>query len=279
MSSIARRQKREKKRKVNIKIDSELSKIKKQNEIKEKAQQLFEQQRHSQSVLQHTNNPQQKSSELIINYIADRNGCGYFRCIWPFELLATYKNVLTINSFIYHTEPSTLAKAKMFRFQRQATTVQTNAWFSYFHMRQKNGLKFKMQYEIDDLLMEIEPHNKIAYEYFDKEKKDNHLKMLHSADSIVFSTEALKDIYVKDYNINAEKICVVRNHLPQFLYSLPYRHTPKDFKRDQPEKRPRIFWSGSASHLGPDGDLAFLIPMIIKTRSEYKWVFQGVVPE
>ena len=215
---------------------------------------------------------------MIVNYIADRNGCGYFRCIWPSELLATYKNYMTINSFIYLTEQASLAKAHMFRFQRQATTTQTQAWRAYLQTRNSNNFKFKMQYEIDDLLMEIEPHNKIAYDFFDVEKKNNHIEMLKTADSITFSTDPLKQIYIKDYGINAEKIHVVRNHLPQFLYSLPYRHTPRTFDKTIVEKRPRVFWCGSASHLGPDGDLQFLLPMIEKTVDEYRWVFQGVIP-
>jgi hypothetical protein len=52
---------------------------------------------------------------------------------------------------------------------------------------------------------------------------------------------------------------------------------PKEFNTTT--NKPRIFWSGSASHIGPGGDLEFLLPMIEKTVDEYQWVFQGCMPE
>ena len=184
---------------------------------------------------------------------------------------------MNMNCFMYITEPNIVSKVGLFRFQRQATDSQLHAWERYREMRQHNKLNYKMQYEIDDLLMEIEPYNEIAYKYFDEKKKNNHMHMLRTADSITFSTDALKDIYVNDYKIDEAKIKVIRNHLPQFIYSLPYRHECKQFNKV--DKKPRIFWSGSASHIGKDGDLDFLLPMIKKTVDEYQWVFQGTIPE
>jgi hypothetical protein len=219
----------------------------------------------------------QKEGPIVINCLADRNGCGYFRCIWPFELLATYKNITPLNTFMYHLEPGLLARTHTLRFQRQATTQQLQAWNNYLALRHKYNFRYKMQYEIDDLLMEIDPANKIAYDFFNIDnRKENHIQMLKTADSITFSTEALKNIYVNDYGIQANKIKVIRNNLPQFLYSLPYRNEPRKF--NDTDKKPRVFWSGSASHLGPDSDLSFILPMIMKTVDEYRWVFQGVLP-
>lgn len=213
---------------------------------------------------------------IVINYIADRNGCGYFRCIWPMELLSTYRNLMTLNSFIYHTDPSTLTKTHTLRFQRQATDPQVEAWNRYIQIRQQYGFHYKMQYEIDDALTLIEKSNVIAYNFFDDKKKQNHLYMLRTADSITFSTEALKEIYVTNYGIDASKIKVVKNHLPQFLYSLPLRNTVKEFSN---ERKMRVMWSGSASHCGPGGDLEFLEPMIRKSVDDFTFVFQGVFPQ
>lgn len=287
-SSLSKRQKRDKLRKENYRLEQERQAVKKQKQKLEQEKLLMQQQQivqnnhaqYQQEVLKKqmvAANPTSPTpdSNFIINYIADRNGCGYYRCIWPFELLATYKNMISMNCFVYQLDPNVLRRISTFRFQRQATDPQLNAWNNYLMMRKTRGFRYKMQYEIDDLLMEIEPHNKIAYQYFDAKKKQNHMEMLKSADSITFSTDALKDIYVKDYGIDANKIIVVRNHLPQFLYSLPYRSTPKEFNS---EHKPRIFWGGSASHIGKGGDLDFILPMIIKTVDEYKWVFHGVIP-
>jgi len=268
--NLTRRQTREKKKREK-KVQMERMRIQQQQEeIKKQALQVIQQKAIQQQ-------PQQGGpTSLIVNYIADRNGCGYYRCIWPTELLATHENMMTINTFLY--DQTNLHKTSLYRFQRQATTSQRTAWDNYIQMRRQHGYRYNMQYEIDDLLMEIEPYNKIAYEYFDEEKKQNHMHMLRTSDSITFSTEPLKDIYVKDYGIDPNKIRVVKNYLPQFLYHLPYRHSVKKFDSSKKETKPRIFWSGSASHVGPEGDLAFLIPMIEKTLDEYQWVFQGVIP-
>jgi hypothetical protein len=274
--------KRQRKKKEERKLQVELEKLKKEENLKVEAKQIHNQQKvqeireqEYQHALQMQNTQNPNAQKIAVNYVADRNGCGYFRCIWPFELLATYKNIMGMNCFVYQNDPNIVSKVGTFRFQRQATDAQTMAWNHYLNLKKK-GFKFNLQYEIDDLLMEIMPHNEIAYKYFDQKKKDNHMHMLRTADSITFSTEPLKEIYVEDYGIEAEKIKVVRNYLPQFLYSLPYRNAVRDFNTTN--KKPRIFWSGSASHLGKGGDLEFLMEMIRTTIDEYQWVFQGVIP-
>jgi hypothetical protein len=270
-NALSHRQKREKKKKKDRKLQAEVNRIREQELLSQQAQQIVQHQKAMQQ--QQAMGVHGPQGNMVVNYIADRNGCGYYRAIWPFELLATYKNIMAMNSFVYQMDPNILQKVSTFRFQRQATDSQKLAWDKYCELR--GQYNFKLQYEIDDLLMEIQPHNEIAYKYFDAKKKTNHLRMLDSADSITFSTEPLKDIYVNKYQIDPNKIKVVKNYLPQFLYSLPYRTSVKDFTKD----KPRILWWGSASHLGKGGDLDFLIPMIESTIEEYQWVFQGVIPK
>jgi hypothetical protein len=290
-NNLTKKQKRKQKKNVERKIQLEVQRKQRQELIEQEAQLRLQQRKildshQHQGIMQHQTHlsfPQEgmsgdqsiQQNKLVVNYIADKNGCGYFRCIWPFELLSTYKNTMSFNTFMYHMEPSIIERVHTFRFQRQATNQQLIAWKQYYNMRRQWNYQFKMQYEIDDLLMDISPENKIAYNYFDEEKKRNHIEMLKMADSITFSTEPLKNIYVDKYGIDANKIKIVRNHLPQFMYSLPYRNATKLFS---PENKPRIFWSGSASHIGPGGDLSFLIPLIEKTVDEYQWVFQGTIP-
>lgn len=234
------------------------------------------------------------SANGVVNYIADRNGCGYYRCIWPFELLATYKKVTTMNSYVHLFDPSYLKSVKCIRFQRQATVLQRQAWDKYLDMREKFGFKYKLIYELDDHLLNIEKSNVVAYKYFDEIKKQNCLYMMKSSDRVCFSTDRLKKIYVDDYGLDADKIMVVKNTLCQFLYNLPPRvkvrpfYTPVIDKEGKPVmvegepmfgNRPRVMWSGSASHVGPGGDLEFIISLVEKTINEYQWVFQGVIPD
>jgi len=211
---------------------------------------------------------------LVINYFADRNGCGYFRSIWPSELLSTYKSRQILNCFMYMKDNHIIRFVKSFRFQRQATNEQLAAWKAYEDFRNKTGARYRLDYEIDDYLMGIEKYNTVAYNYFDAQKKSNHMYMIRNADRVVFSTDFLKTVYTKDHGVDPNRIHVVKNTLPQFLFNLPLRKTPNTFEK----RKPRIFWSGSASHVGPGGDLEFLIPLIKKTLDEYQWVFLGVFP-
>lgn len=257
-----------------------------------------------------------EKSNHVVSFIADRDGCGYFRCIWPSELLSTYKKITTTNLSSYIYDANFLLRAKTLRFQRQATNSHMAAWNKYLEIRKQSPyLNYKMQYEIDDLLMEIEPSNKIAYDFFDEKKKNNHLQMLRTADSITFSTEALKQRYVEKYGVDGDKIRVLRNTLPQFMFKMPARLEPRQFwvpeldsignpVKDEDgdivwkyqmdgegkplldgfgnemkvsKKKPRIYWSGSASHL--NCDLNIISELVHKTVDEYQWVFQGVIPD
>jgi hypothetical protein len=280
--ALTKKQKRAKKKKLDHKVNLEMQRQKREIEIQKEIderlehQRILEKNKEEAKRQKDVTDMENSNPKMVMNYIADRNGCGYFRSIFPFELLSTYKNIMSMNSFVYNFEPQILSNMSAFRFQRQATDSQLAAFMRYVQLRDSIGYDYKITYEIDDLLMEIEPSNKIAYDFFDKNKKANHIKMLNESDTVTFSTDILKDIYVKDYGIDENKIKVVKNHLPQFLYSLPYRNGPREFNTT--DKKPRVFWSGSASHVGKGGDLSFLIELIEKTVDEYQWVFQGTIP-
>jgi glycosyltransferase involved in cell wall biosynthesis len=261
-----------------------------------------------------------RRAQSVINYIADKQGCGYFRCIWPVELLSVYKQMSSQLLTQYVFDANFLAIARSIRFQRASDPIHKQAWDSYLNIKQKHGYHYNLHYEIDDLLMEIESTNAVAYQYFNEQRKENHLHMLRTSDKVVFSTDALKDRYVDKYGIDADKIVVVKNTLPQFMYKFPHKYEPRKFwtpemvsnedgqqqevrgpdnniiwKKSQDTKgkailngygdvvkestrKPRIYWSGSSSHLGKGGDLEFIKELVLKTLDEYQWVFHGVVP-
>ena len=281
-NTVRKNQKRKQKKRQDKRIENlaKEMKLEEQKEIERKAQ--YDKNRHKNLQQQYQERLKQSMEQDdfhpmgVVNYIADRNGCGYFRCIWPFELLATYKNMITMYSYAHLYEPSYLKGTQIIRFQRQATVEQKQAWDMYRNLRDQYGFKYKLQYEIDDYLMGIEPSNAVAYQYFNQERKDCHMHMLNTSDKITFSTEALKNVYVERHGIPEEKISVIRNTVPQFMYNLPPRMKPNEFS---PQRKPRIFWSGSASHVGKGGDIDFLVEMIKSTVNEYQWVFQGTIPD
>jgi hypothetical protein len=209
----------------------------------------------------------------VINFVSDKNGCGYYRSILPLEILSTYCNAQVHNTFIVQKDPDVLKGVRTLRFQRQATRDQRNIFDYYKYLKAKVGYHYRFQYEMDDLLMEIDPSNKIAYDFFDEEKKQHHLHMMRNCDKISFSTQQLLDVYVNEYGMDRSKSFIITNNIPQFLYQLP-RKNQKDFTKE----KIRILWSGSASHIGPNGDMSFMIPLVKQTLDEYQWIFQGCIP-
>jgi glycosyltransferase involved in cell wall biosynthesis len=263
--------KRKKQLKEKLLIEQRIKELKKEEEITKRAKESL----NKENKIIHK--IQKENTNLHINYFADRNGCGYYRIIWPSELLSTMRNMHIINSFIYIKDISIIKFIKSIRWQRQATTDQLNVFQSYLDAREREKFSYRMDYEIDDLLMEIDPSNKVAYDFFNPVFKENHLNFMRKSDRVILSTDMLKKVYTKKYGIDESKIMVIKNMLPLFLYNHRKRTLPKEFNNT--DKKPRILWSGSASHVGKGGDLDFLIPLIEKTLDEYQWVFQGTIPQ
>lgn len=210
-------------------------------------------------------------SSLVINQPSDRNGCGYYRTILPFSYLTSIAKIDSPFFFLFNFDLTYLERANWLRFQRQVTQKQTDVILYYKELIQKNNFKTKLSYEIDDLVHEIEPQNILAYQFYTKTRKDNMIKIMENCDVVTMSTEFLKEYYKENFNIN--NIKVVPNYIPKFLWA-------NCGKRDKYNKgkKLRILWAGSSSHVGKNGDLEFLIPLIEKTVDEFEWVFFGCAP-
>jgi len=217
-----------------------------------------------------------KKKVASLNFLADRNGCGYYRLIWPMEMLAVHAEVQPLNSFLHISEFQTLKMLNNIRFQRQAEESQLHMMKYYIQERRNIGYNYRIQYEIDDLVPEIDPSNEVAYNYFIKGGLiNNHLEMLKLSDAMIVSTPNLKNVYSKNYGIDADKITVIENTLPKFLYNFPRRGKMKEFSATD---KPRIFWSGSSSHIFKGGDCDHLVIVIRATIDKYQWVLQGCMP-
>jgi glycosyltransferase involved in cell wall biosynthesis len=214
-----------------------------------------------------------RNLNMLYSFVADKNGAGYYRTIWPMEIAQTYmqKNFGIWQTYIY--EPSALAIAKVIRFQRQCTDNQKQAFDFYQRMRQVEGVNYKIVYELDDALNDIEPYNEVAYKFYDDKLKNNAIDMMKRSDVVTFSTDYLKKLYVDKYGLNPDQVKVIKNYIPQFMWNLPSKGG-----FDLKGRKPRVLWWGSASHTFKGGDMTFLIDMIRKTKDEYDWVFVGCIP-
>jgi hypothetical protein len=226
----------------------------------------------------------QPASIGLYSFLADLQGCGHIRIIFPFMLL----NLLRIKGYRFYAFYSQqFNNDKIFYshfsvviFQR-AATLSHYRLIRYFMDNIRSQSKTPVVYEIDDLLMGI-PEWNFANDFY-KETEDNIKKLMSMVDGISVSTERLKQVY-SPYNNN---IVVIPNHLPKFLWGdIPEWEWPDIHKL---KLNPRILYSGSQNHFatqrltdkniqgGDFGDK--LLKFIRKTTDKYQWVLLGGLPK
>jgi len=213
----------------------------------------------------------------FFSYIADNQGCGHIRVIFPYLLLNHYNEISPVrimatygNKFV--PDPNFYKDLVLCQFQRSATKQQRDM-LAYFRNSICRQTKTPIVYEIDDLLTDI-PEWNFANDWY-KEQQSYIGEIMSLCDGMITSTEKLKQIYSK-WNKNIQ---VIPNHLPKFLWG-----EPLPFKEELNHK-PRIYWGGSSNHFsvkeGVDGgDFGTeLIEYIKKTCDVYQWVLMGALPK
>lgn len=224
------------------------------------------------NVVNNANGPQRPvDAKSVILFPSDRNGCGFYRTMIPFQHLVSKYDYDAPSLFSFVFDLNFITKAKWLRFQRQVTKDQKKVILEYRKVIKQVNAQTKMAFELDDLVHAIEPSNIIAYQFYTDVRKQNLIDVMKMSDVVTFSTEFLKDFYQQKFGITHST--VVPNFLPRFLWE----NLGKREKRGK-GKRPRILWAGSSSHVGKDGDLEFLLPLMRKTKGEFEWVFFGVMP-
>ena len=211
-------------------------------------------------------------AERICSYPSDKNGCGMLRTIVPLQFMTTklewdstfvYQFVFDLNLILRTTS--------WLRFQRQCTENQFTCISEYKKFINQHKSPTKLMYELDDLVHGIEPHNILAYQFYTPIRRQNVVNIMKMCDKVTFSTQFLKDFYQQNFGINHSH--VIPNFLPKFLWN------PDFSKSKRPNKtKPVVCWGGSSSHVGPGGDLEFLLPMVEATMDEFEWLFIGVLP-
>ena len=145
---------------------------------------------------------------------------------------------------------------------------------------------FSICYEIDDVLVYDEiPKYNIAKEAFNPERIGNTTKeIMDLCDIITVSTEELRDLYHKYYNIPLNKFIVIQNYLPRWWIGDSFNLGRQMYQFSQQRKRPTLAFCCSVNHFdvknvnGGQDDFSHLIPWIIKNIDKYQFVFVGGVP-
>ena len=217
----------------------------------------------------------------FISYIADNQGCGTIRVMYPFLLLPHESN----ENLKFHTQfmaqyipnPDYYRGYTFAQFQRSATKEHLNL-FTHFKNEVQSKYKIPMIYEIDDMLINIPKFNYASLYYNQNEEYVK--KMIGMADGVVVSTQKLKEVY-GEFN---KKVEVIPNHLPKFVWGDVF--PVHDYKNEK--EKIKILWAGSQNHFPlPDmkksgiqgGDFGGkLMDFIKKTADKYNWIFVGANP-
>jgi hypothetical protein len=202
----------------------------------------------------------------FLTYLGDTRAPGTIRVIIPYLYLMGYnKNILANYDFLMRFDVEYFETLDILQFQRSCTKDQ----LEFIQNTQKiKSPRTKIFYEIDDLITKMPEYN-IAYDYY-LSNKQYIIEILKSVDCIVCSTFELEK-HFKKYN----KTIVIKNRLSEALWQ---QHDCINHEN----KKPRILWTGSRSHVNPktgEGDFdPELIKFIKKTTNRYQWVFIGVIP-
>lgn len=215
----------------------------------------------------------------VAGFPCDVSGCGKYRMVLPLHDLSAHKKIKADIIHHFFRDLPTYANYNSIFLQRQCSANQVQLINGIFRMKRSMNSPLKVVYECDDLFHEIEPENKIAYEFYDEGKQQNIEILMERADVVSFSTEFLRDYY--EDLIGLENTMVIENSLPKWLWRFPERK-----KEDVPSYKNRkikILWSGSSSHHGKTGDTAILNYLMKKTKKKWgdriRWVFFGTVPD
>jgi hypothetical protein len=242
--------------------------------------------RSAHQVQQRPKPPELKMPEMdlsrAINFYADYSGCGYWRMIWPEQILTAYQHMIIHGTTIMCFDENWYASAKSIRIQRQATPHQLKF---IQHLKQLSSKHdFKIIYEIDDIVFheDIPHYNKFRSAFTDPVIRESAKEIMNLCDEMTVTCDFMKDYY--ESKTGHKQISVIPNYMPKFWIGHCYdeKVVARNFEKNR--KKPRILYPGSGAHFDVDNrvkqqdDFAHVLEAVIKTRKKFQWVFFGAYP-
>lgn len=217
-----------------------------------------------------------------LNYYADYGGCGFWRMVWPENLLNAYQKAIINGLTTMVLDERFYAGLDAIRLQRQATPMQLKFVEFLKQHQQKNN--FKIIYEVDDIIFkdDIPDFNRCKEAFDSEEILTSSKEMMSLADEITVTCEFMKNYY-RDKTGN-KNITVIPNYPPKYWFAGLYDRENLIKNFDKNKSRPRIGYCGSGTHIdivnktNQNDDFAHVVEFIISTRKKFKWVFMGCFP-
>jgi len=216
-----------------------------------------------------------------INYYADFSGCGFWRMLWPEQILNAYQQAIVHGSTVMVTDEKYYTRVKCVRVQRQATPAQLK-FITFLHQLAEK-MKFHTVYEIDDIVFyeDIPEYNKFRGAFVDDDIRSATIDMMSMCNEITVTCQYMKDYYMdKTGNKN---ITVIPNYPPRFWLD-QYDEQMIEQNYSKRKKKPRVLYAGSGAHFDVDNlvnqkdDFGHVVDTVIKTINKYQWIFIGAFP-
>jgi O-antigen biosynthesis protein len=217
-----------------------------------------------------------------INFYADYSGCGYWRMLWPEQILTAYHKMVIHGSTVMCFDEGWYRDVKAIRVQRQATPGQLKFVKFLKDLSQKYG--FRLIYEIDDIIFkeDIPDYNKFKAAFTDPVIRETAQEIMSLCDEVTVTCDFMKQYYLeKTPNKN---ITVIPNYMPRFWMGNFYDEKSLGRNFEKNRKKPRVLYPGSGAHFDVDNrvkqqdDFGHVVDHVIKTRKKFKWVFLGAFP-
>ena len=225
--------------------------------------------------------PKEANMVRGLNYYADFSGCGYWRMIWPEQIVNAYQKAIIHGSTVMVSDEKYYTNVKCVRIQRQATPHQLKFVKYLKDLGQKKG--FSLVYEIDDIVFyeDIPKYNKFRGAFEDPEIRKATTEMMAMADEITVTCDFMKDYY--EEKTGNSNITVIPNYPPQFWLD-KYDESVVERGYNKRKRKPRVLYPGSGAHFDVDNvvnqqdDFGHVVDVVRKTVNKYQWVFVGAFP-
>jgi len=234
-----------------------------------------------------TGSPRPPEADLprAMNYYADYSGCGFWRMIWPENVLCAYQKMVVAGTTVMCHDPAFYTQSKAVRIQRQASPHQLEFVKYLRQLADKND--FKLIYEIDDIMFkeDIPDYNKFKFAFENPAVRKASQEIMKMCDEISVTCDFMREYYKSKTGNN--NVTTIPNYPPRFWLdnyfdeeALSKNYTKCMKKR----KKPRVLYAGSGAHfdvgnkVNQNDDFFHVVSTIQKTVNKIDWVFIGGFP-
>jgi glycosyltransferase involved in cell wall biosynthesis len=233
---------------------------------------------------QEINQPQPRELSLprYVNYLADYSGCGFWRILWPENLInATGAGCSTsLTAMVF--DPRWYTGVKCVKVQRQASSDQREFIKYLKSIQPQHG--FKLVYEVDDVVFreDIPDYNKFKFAFDNDEIRNNCIEIINLCDEVTVTCDYMRKLYQE--RTGKREITVIPNFVPYSWMGHQYNKNRICNNYDKNKKKPRVLYTGSGAHYDVDNknggidDFSHVVELVKKTVDKYQWVFVGAFP-